>query len=321
MQKIIVNEFRNARDALNRSERILIISHLQPDADTIGANCALKEVLKGLGKEVVSVCADRVLENCFFIKGASEFVNDFPVNGFDLFVAVDCGDKKRTGFCDKPGFLGGNVPLLNIDHHGTNDNFGEINVVSQSACATCIILLKFFEYCDYKITKDIATALLAGIYFDTGSLMHSNTDHSVFSAVASLIRRGGNLGLVTKNLFKTIPVGQMRLLGRILERTRINDEGIVTSAAMESDYDEVGAKQEDASRAVDFLNMIAGSNFCILLSDGDKGEVKGSVRTQRDDLDISKVASALGGGGHKKAAGFGVPGKIREERVFKIVPK
>jgi bifunctional oligoribonuclease and PAP phosphatase NrnA len=319
MFKDVTPKFEEARDALNRAERVVIISHVRPDADAIGANCALKMVLKNFGKEVVSACADPVQENCFFINGAKNFVHDFPVNEFDLLVSVDCGGKKRTGFDEKPGFLDGKVPLLNIDHHDTNDDFGKINIVVPTACATCFILLKFFEHCRYKITPDIATALLAGIYFDTGSLTHSNTTPFVYSAVASLLRKGAKLDLVTQNLFKAISVQQMRLLGRILERTRVNEDGVVTSAAMENDYKESGANSHDASRAVDFLNTIAGSKFCILLSDDEKGEVKGSVRTQRDDLDISKVASALGGGGHKKAAGFGVRGKIKEERVFKII--
>lgn len=315
----IIKEFGKARNLLNSAERILIISHLNPDADSISANCALKELLRRFGKEVVSACIDSVPNNCRFLEGANEFVNDFPVNEFDLFVSVDCGHKNRTGFSGKTRIFDGSIPFINIDHHDTNDLFGTVNVIDKKACSTCSILLDFFDCCDYKITKSIATALLAGIYFDTGSLMHSNVSPEVFSSAARLMRLSADLQAVTKNLFKTIPIPQMHLLGRILERTRVTSDGVTTSAAMKSDYKEVGAKPEDAACAVDFLNAVSGSRFCVLLSDNDKGEVKGSVRTQRNDLDISKVASALGGGGHKKAAGFGVPGKLREERVFKIV--
>ncbi|MBU1992148.1 MAG: bifunctional oligoribonuclease/PAP phosphatase NrnA [Patescibacteria group bacterium] len=315
----IIKESQKACDLLNSAERVVIISHVSPDADSVGANCALKEALRKFSKEVVSACIDPVPENCLFLNGAREFVNDFPVNEFDLIVAVDCGSGERTGFHEKPGFLNGKVPIINIDHHGGNDNFGAVNLVMPDASSTCLMLMEMFEFCGHAITSSIATSFLAGIYFDTGSLMHSNTTPDVFKAVSKLIKKGANLNMVVKNLFKTASVQKMRLWGKILERSRINDEGIVTSAATEEDYIESGGNPDDVSGAVNFLNSVVGSKFCILLSESKTGKVRGSVRTQREDMDVGEIAAMLGGGGHKKAAGFDVPGKIREERVFRIV--
>lgn len=312
-------EFQKAKLALEKAQKICIISHRSPDGDAVGSNLALRKALQALGKEVTSACADPVPKDSMYLKDADRFVEDFDYEEFDAFVTVDCGAKKLVEFHkEKPEMLNGKKPLINIDHHGSNDNFGTINVVDSRACATGFVLYHFFNYCGWKITIDMATCLLHGIYFDTGAMMHSNTTSEVLRVAGRLMAMGANVVKISKELFHTTPVNKLRLWGRILERTYVNEEGVTVSAVGRSDYEFCGATSRDTGGAIDFLNAVPGSKYCVLLSEDDRGLVKGSLRTQREDVDLSEIASKWGGGGHAKASGFGVEGKLQPVMHWKI---
>ena len=132
--------------------------------------------------------------------------------------------------------------------------------------------------------------------------------------------KGAELRRVSKELFHTTPVNKLRLLGRILERAHKNEDGVVVSAVGKEDYQACEASSGDTGSAIDFLNAVPGSKYCILLSEDEKkGIVKGSLRTQREDINLSDVASQWGGGGHPKASGFGLPGHLQPVINWRIV--
>jgi len=313
-------EFRKAKKALTDAERIVIISHRNPDADAVASNLALRFCLERSGKYVVSASVDPVGPESLFMKKADTFVTDFNYEDFDVIVSVDCGDLKLVKFTEtKPEILSGDKPYINFDHHESNDSFGTINPVDSYACATSFIMFQFLAFCEMPITPDIATCLLAGIYFDTGSLMHSNTTPEVYEVAGALLAKGADLKAVSKNLFHTTPVNRLRLWGRILDRTYVNEDNVTISAVSSADYQAVGATSKDTGGVIDLLNAVPGSKYCVLLSEDDKGVVKGSLRTQRDDVNLSEVASQWGGGGHPKASGFGITGHLKPVMSWKIV--
>lgn len=315
----LVSEFESAKTALLEAQKICIISHRGPDGDAVGSNLALRLALEDLGKKVVSACVDRLPKDSLFLKRADEFVQDFNYEDFDVIVSVDCGALKLVKFHEtKPEILSAAKPFINFDHHESNDNFGTINVVDPHSCATCFILYEFLNFCGWRITTDIATCLLHGIYFDTGGMMHSNTTSDVFKVASALLARGANLKRVSKELFHTTPVNKLRLWGRILERTYVNEEGVTVSAVGKQDYIACGATHKDSGGAIDYLNAVPGSKYCVLLSEDDNGLVRGSMRTQREDVNLSEVASKWGGGGHPKASGFGIEGHLEPVTVWKI---
>ncbi|MFA6992406.1 MAG: bifunctional oligoribonuclease/PAP phosphatase NrnA, partial [Candidatus Gracilibacteria bacterium] len=305
-------EFRKAKKVLIEAERVCIISHRSPDADAIASNLALRFCLEKYGKNVISACVDPVGPECLFMKDSDKFVTDFNYEDFDVIVSVDCGALKLVKFPEiKPEILSGTKPFINFDHHESNDFYGTINPVDADACATAFIIFQFLNFCEIPISIDIATCLLAGIYFDTGSLMHSNTTPDVYYVAGRLVALGADLKLISKNLFHTTPVNKLRLWGRILERTYVNEDGVTISAVGSADYEQVGASSKDTGGVIDFLNAVPGSKYCVLLSEDEKGFVKGSLRTQRDDVNLSEVASQWGGGGHPKASGFGISGHLK----------
>ncbi|MBD3360895.1 hypothetical protein GF366_03785 [Candidatus Peregrinibacteria bacterium] len=313
-------EFQKAKKTLFEAQKICIISHRNPDGDAVGSNLALRLEFEDLGKEVVSACVDPIPQNNLYLKKADTFVNDFNYDDFDVFVSVDCGATHLVGFHEnKPELLSGDKPFINIDHHGSNDNFGTINIVDPNACAASFILYKCFKYCGMSINIDVATCLLHGLYFDTGGLMHSNTSGEVVKVSGDLVSKGANARKIAKELFHTTPVNKLRLWGKILERAYVNEEGVTVSAVNKCDYESCGASSKDTGGAIDFLNAVPGSRYCVLLSEDEKGKVKGSLRTRRDDVNLSEVASRWGGGGHPKASGFGVEGHLRPTMSWKIV--
>ncbi len=315
-----MESFGQAKEVLLAAERVCIISHRSPDGDAVGSNLALRLCLEQMGKHVVSACVDPVPKDSIWLPKGDSFVRDFKYGDFDLLVAVDCGDKKMMVFeKEKPEILSGKKPFLNIDHHFSNDGFGTVNMVDAEACSTAIILYDFLKFCGVRMTREMATCLLHGIYFDTGGMMHSNTTEKVFKVCGDLVSLGADLKRVSKELFHTTEVNKLRLLGRILSRAYVNDEGVVISAVNEEDYRICGAESGDTGGAIDYLNAVPDAKYALLLAeDPKKGIVKGSLRTQREDINLSDVASAWGGGGHAKASGFGVPGKLREVVSWKI---
>jgi len=181
------------------------------------------------------------------------------------------------------------------------------------------MIYKIFKYFSWPIPREIATALLLGIYFDTGSFMHSNTDSETLRAAFELAKYGADKSKIVKALFKTMSIPQIKLWGRILEKIKITDQEITVSVVTEEDLQECGAVHEEIDRVIDFLNMNEEGKFCVLLAEND-GMIKGSIRTKDDDVDLSVISKMLGGGGHRKAGGFSFPGKVVEEEIIKIKP-
>lgn len=316
-----LEEFDKAKQLMLAAQRILIISHKNPDADSIGANLALREALENMGKKVTSTSIDPIPESCLFLRKAETYVRDFNLVDFDLVITVDCGSHKLMAFHEKmPELLDRNkIKLINIDHHPSNDYFGNANIVMPQTPATCFMLFVIFSYYGWMITPTMATSLLQGLYYDTGSFMHSNTSADCLRVAARLKALGADLDRSVKEQFHTASIPKLRLWGRALERASLNEKQAVVTAVTETDYREENATPDDLSGLVNYLNHVPEAKFCVLLTEDFKGNIKGSLRTQNEQMDLSALTGLFGGGGHKKAAGFTVPGHIQERTVFKIV--
>lgn len=315
------DKFIQAGKLIEKAQKVLSISHKRPDGDTLGASCAFYHALRQMGKEVDMACVDEVPERYAFLPGINRIIHEFDFREYDLIIVSDAGASYMTKY-EKiyPDIWGGDVPVLNVDHHVSNDDFGVCNMVDPSSASTTLLLFHFFNFLGVKITPDIATALLTGIYNDTGSLMHSNTSLDVFEVSGRLMELGAKLKVVAKNMFKSNPISTLKLWGRVLENVRVNDEGVTISVITWKDFKECGAGSDEVSGIVDLINSVPGSKYTCLLNEDKHGNIKGSFRTQRDDVDLAELAGKFGGGGHKKAAGFTMQGRIHREEHWKIVP-
>lgn len=304
------------------NKSIIILSHRNPDGDSIGSLLALKNcITRNFSKKVICVCKDPIPQKFSFLPGGNTIVQDFNFNETSLFFTVDCRAQDLTNFTQtKPEIFSKNIPLINIDHHHDNDNFGTLNLVDENIASTTTIIYKIFDFLNLPIDPDTATCLLTGIYADTGSFLHKTTNAKLYRIAAKLIKKGGNFNAICKKLFFNMPINRLKLWGLILNRAIITDKNVLVSAVKEEDFISTNTSYEDVSGAIAYLAKAAEAKYCILLNENNE-IVRGSLRTKFEDIDVSEIAHKFGGGGHKQAAGFSIPGKLKQDVSWKIVDR
>ena len=312
-------EIEQIREHIERAQNILLISHKNPDGDTLGSTLALLLALEQFGKKSTPCCVNKPASCFSYLPHIHKYIYDFEPDHYDLIFVIDAGAHYMTKFHEtKPDLFGGSYPVINIDHHSSNDYFGTVSLVVHTAAATAHIMYFLFKQIDIKITRDIATCLLTGLYTDTGSFMHSNTTPEIYEIAGKLIERGADFQTIAKANFKTTSINQMKLWGRILEKTEINDKKITSSGVTRQDFEICHADPGELAGVIDYLNTVPEAKLCILLAEHQNGTVKGSMRTQNDNINLAKIAELFGGGGHAKAAGFTMQGNLTSKTAWRI---
>jgi phosphoesterase RecJ-like protein len=243
---------------------------------------------------------------------------------YDLLIVFDAADVDMLGkIYDDNTELFFETPLIVIDHHASNEFYGEVNLVEVTATSTCEVLVSLLESLDAKIIdEDIATCLMTGLVSDTGSFQNSNTTPKSLTVAAQLSALGACHQEIVKNLFKTKSYTQLRLWGRVLSRLKHDAEHrLVWSLAKLTDYQETGALPAETGGLIDELMTSAPeADYVILISEREPGEIYGSIRSAKG-IDSVPLAQALGGGGHPGAAGFKLSGltlESAEEHVLAV---
>jgi len=306
--------------ALVAARKILLLTHRNPDGDALGSMLALFLILRKAGRDVVPACFDPAPASLKFLPESARIVNDFDAAEFDLVVVLDCGDLHQTGFDKlKPELFDGSRVVVKIDHHPLAPDFGAVNLVNPEYCATSSILTELFEFLGIPISPDVATCLLVGISTDTGSFRHSNTRPETFRIAAKLLRAGANNSALAKNIYRTTPLPALKLWGNILQSLQQTDDRVTLAVAQKKDFESTKAGAADLAGVVDLVNAVPNAKFSILLSERDN-LVKASLRTLDDEVDVAAIARKFGGGGHVKAAGFAVPGRLEKEVRWTVKP-
>ncbi len=314
-------EVENIKKALNGSTKIMALCHANPDPDALGSVLGITHALKSIGVNITAGCFDTVPERMEFLPGSELVVQDFDENDYDTYFILDCGHPKMLKFQDgKPKILSDEVKKINIDHHPTNTNYGDVNFVLTEQASTTQIIYHLLNELEIKITPAIATCLLAGIYGDTGSFMHQNTSPETYRVASDLMKKGGNVGVITKNLFRNYEYKTLKLWGKVLDNLHITEDGAAIVGVEKEDYESLGCTREDLAGVIDIINSMPEAKYSVILSEDEKGNVKASLRTRREDMDMKALAEQFGGGGHVKASGFMVNGgKLQKEVKWKIV--
>ncbi len=307
---------------LEKAQRVVCICHRGPDGDAIGSLIGMGLLIEQhLKKPVVLSCIDPVPETFLYLSPVHRIIEPPVLSDGDVAVVIDTAEPKLTNLQEShPRLFDGSLPLINIDHHPSNTRFGSVNIVTPEAASSCEVVVQIADLLEWGMQGDIATALLTGVYTDTGGLLHSNTSAEVYRTVARLLRAGARHQLIISAVFRTAQLSTLKLWGRVLEKISVSEEGGAVSAVTEGDFRATGADYSELAGAIDYVNAVPGMRFSMVLSERG-GLVKGSIRTLRDDVDVSEMASKLQGGGHKKAAGFAVAGKLRPELRWKVVER
>lgn len=319
--KLDEKSLRSLEELIKNAQNILIIPHKNPDGDAMGSALGLYQVFTLMGKNAEVVCFDPPPPAFAFMPNAEQVKTELPPLKHDAIFIVDSGATHLTGFHEShPELFDKSLPVVNIDHHASNEFYGKINLVDPEAPSATVLIHDMIGALEWPLDRLTATCLLTGIYTDTGSFMHSNTDAEVLRIAAHLLSRGADLRSISKDIFHTTKVSTLHLWGRVLKNIHQTPEGVTMSVVRQNDFHTVGADYSEMTGVVDYVNSVPGSPYSVILSERD-GKVKGSLRTLREDVDVAAVASAYGGGGHVKAAGFTLTGKLEKEVRWKVVDK
>ena len=309
-----MGSFNKLKKLIASTDKFLLIGHEHPDGDCIGSMVALKDALCAMTKEVDLALKDPVPPPFSFLVAESTIKRDFLLGDYETIILLDNGDLKRTGFYNRLVDLKkSKQKIINIDHHQKNDiwRLANINYINENASSTSEIVYDLFRGLDVEITANIATAILTGIFTDTGGFQHSNTSSRVFEAISELMKKGGSLKKIELNVNNSRNTSMLRLWGIALERLNFNRKyGILTSVLTKEDLKNSKATEDEVMGLVNLMNSVPEAKAALLIYETSSGKIKGSLRTENDDLDMASVAGCLGGGGHKKAAGFSIDGKI-----------
>jgi phosphoesterase RecJ-like protein len=313
------NQLKQIGEAIGRADTALLISHKSPDGDTLGSALGVAHSLKLMGKTPTVACVDAPAPVFAFMPDIEKVQLGVEHLNYDLVFILDCGATHLTGLNEiYPELFDKSREVVNIDHHPTNDYFGKYNLVVDDAPSATMVAYQMLLDLNMPVDRQVATCLLTGIYTDTGSFMHSNTTAESLRMAARLVGKGANLRSLSKDIFNTTQISTMHLWGRVLKNIQKNGDGITMSVITQKDFEECGAAYDEMSGVVDYVNSVPGSLYSVILTER-KGMVKGSLRTLSEDVDVSAIASNFGGGGHTKAAGFSVKGRLEKEIRWKVV--
>ena len=299
-------------DTLRGAKTVAIVSHRDPDPDTIGSGIALGLALDALGKRVTLHCADPVPEHAQFLAWADRYTTDPPPATSDLIVTVDFGSADRAKFV-----LPTEPTLVNIDHHASNAGFGSVNLVDVTSAATAELVSRVIDALGVSWTADMATAALVGIMTDTGSFQFPSTDARALERAARLREAGADLQAITYNVFRNKRFQALRLWGIAFAKMRREHDGqLVWTEVTREDFANAEALDEDISGLVEQIARSNGMRVALLFNEHDAGEIKVSCRTSAwaPSVDASAVMARFGGGGHVRAAGALISGDLADVR-------
>ncbi|HYH62287.1 MAG TPA: bifunctional oligoribonuclease/PAP phosphatase NrnA [Solirubrobacterales bacterium] len=296
-------------DAIAGRDRFLLTTHEGPDGDALGSLLAMHRILGQLGKDSVMFLAAKEfplpLEYRFL--PLTDVFHEPPADVQDrTLLFLDCGniDRMPVDFLQRDG-----TDIINIDHHHDNTLFGGVNHVDTGASSTAEIIWRLAKEVGAEFTEEIAVALYVGLITDTGKFMYENTDPDSHRMAAELIEAGVSVDDIYRRLYERVPIEKARLVGRAMEKIeRFDSDRLTLTYVSKGDYEDTNSSEHLTEGIIDNLRALEGTLVAGVVRDKpDGGRVarKVSLRSSDGSVDVSAIAREQGGGGHKRAAGFG----------------
>ncbi len=315
---------RQLHATLLEAGQILLIPHQHPDGDAVGSLSAIREWLLSIGKVPMAYCATDAPARFSYLPGASDIKKNPEVwkRSFDAIVVFDSGDLRYAGVEGELAALLPRPKILNIDHHATNEGYGDINFVDKTASSTAEMVYRFFSMNRVRVTPTMATCLMTGLMTDTDQFTNAATSRASLAVGSRLMSIGANLSQVQGLNFKDKSIDMLKLWGLIFTRLKKHETlGIVYTYFIRDDLARYQVNDTETEGIANFLNSLEEGRASLILKEQKDGTVKGSFRTTDPTLDVAAYAKRLGGGGHTKAAGFTMGGPIETapERIFRLI--
>ncbi|MHB8492156.1 MAG: DHH family phosphoesterase [Solirubrobacteraceae bacterium] len=309
-----------AIERIRTDRHFVIATHENPDGDALGSLVSMHALLAALGKDVLTFMAssDLPLPPEYRQLELADLVHEVPADVAQrTVVALDCGNIDRT----PAGALDGGAHLVNIDHHHDNTGFGTVNYVVPDASCTAEIVWQLMGELDYVPPPHIADAMYVALVTDTGRFMYENTGPAAHRMAADLIECGVDVHGVFRRLYEGAPFAKLRLLALGLADVKRYDDGELTLAVVSAeDFARAEAEQSYAEGIIDHLRAVRGTRVAGVMRElgnpQSPGRLKISLRSTDGTVDVSAIARAQGGGGHRRAAGFSSEQPVEDVIAF-----
>jgi phosphoesterase RecJ-like protein len=296
-------------ERLRSDDKFLLTTHENPDGDALGSLVGMNTILQALGKDTVMFMRESEFPLPYeyrYLLADDQAIHFEPGDLAERTVVfLDCGSFERM---DVEFLRDDGLSLINIDHHQDNTRFGKLNLVVGEASSTAEIVYSILKELEVPLTPFLADALYVGLVTDTGRFMYQNTGPEAHEMAADLIANGVDVHDVYVRLFEDQPFAKVQLLARALSTLQRFDGGLLTIANLTTaDFEETGSEETFTEGIVDFARAVSGTAVGALhrglTGDGREHLAKVSLRSSDNRVDVSVIARALGGGGHKQAAG------------------
>ncbi len=294
---------------IKESNRIAIMSHIMPDGDNVGSSLALYNALKKYGKDVRFILDDDIPKVYCFLKGSDKVEKPGAHESFDVVIALDCGDAERLGKCGV--YLKDNF-VINIDHHISNNGYGDLNMVDANAAATGEIIYHIIKILGIDMDTDISECLYTAIVTDTGQFQYSNTTSITHQIAGDLINNGVNVSLMFERIYQNSSKEKIMLMKTALDTLEFYNNDAVSCISLSLEQmREANAKEEDCDGLINLARDIECVEVAIFLKELEPGKIKVGLRSKKK-VDVAEVALKYGGGGHVRASGCTLQGTIDE---------
>ncbi|MBQ4109553.1 MAG: bifunctional oligoribonuclease/PAP phosphatase NrnA [Clostridia bacterium] len=306
----------NIIKALERAEKILILTHINPDGDAVGSCYAVKKALERAGKQADIVLNSKLGDEFGYFEDSVLYT--VPEKDYDLILSVDCGDLKRLGDLGK--YYEGET--ANIDHHYSNDNFGKYNYVDGGAAAAGEIVYDLINKMEIPFDKEIASGIYVALLTDTGGFMFSNTSSKTHNIIAEMMKYGIDFYDFNNMFMQEKTYKKLKITAYCIERMEFYHNGkccvcVLDNKACKSEKIE----NSDLNGIAALPRSVRGVEVGALITEAESGKVKVSLRSDKI-VDVSQIAAKFGGGGHVRASGITVPGgnlaELKEQLIKEI---
>lgn len=310
----------NILGKIRESNKIAITFHVSPDGDSLGSSLALMQGLKKIGKEAYILSKEEVPMDFKFLP-CSDMINGkryTVLPGTECVIVLDCGDVKRINA--DLNMDANEYTLINIDHHISNDLYGDLNYVDTNASAMSETVYQMLRIMGIKIDKDMATCLYTSLITDTGSFKYSGTTSVTHTIAGDLINTGIDFSEIHRTVFDNKKFDRIKLYGKAIENMDLIGKEICIMTITKQMLSELGLNGEtDTSDIINIGMQIDTVETTALIKEADDG-VKVSLRS-KSKVDVRKVAESFGGGGHVRAAGLKIENKTVDEARELLVKK
>jgi len=296
-------------------DKFVIFTHLYPDGDGIGTSVSFYKMLINLGKKACIVCSSEMPYQYKFlpyVQNVLKNMDDLPFKNKFISIFLDCSDIKRIKL-DETTVRKKSAAIINIDHHLSNTNFGDINIVDSSRSATAEIVFLLFNkfFCKY-MDREIAEGLYTGILTDTGKFQYSNTTKQVHKIVSCLLEYDINPSCIYSNIYECEPVNRFKLLEVVLGRIKlISKEKLIYSYILEDDFKKFELPFSSNDGIIELLRSVKDIKIAALFKEIGLNLYKVSLRASENGVNVAEIAGFFGGGGHKMAAAYTAQGELK----------